>query len=120
MRVSSLLAALILASVSLQAAPAPISEERAIGIVAKAMQRFEPVPTRCLSFITEERSRKGFEIAVAENHKAGCGGESGALTIVERFRVDRSPVRLWINDAATDTYRPCLLSKSAPPRCAED
>jgi hypothetical protein len=113
---------LVALCLSLVAVPAPalaaVTEDQAIDLVARAMRRLHPEERpQCLSFITEEKSPKAFEIAVAENHKLGCGGDPGALTTIERFRVTRSPAGLWRWDAPADTYRRCRLPSSGRAVC---
>jgi len=113
--VTALVAAVLL---SVAAPQAPIGEDQAIDIVARAMpglgwgQRLS-----CLSYMVEERSRQRFDIAVREKHDKQCGGDPSVMPVVERFRVARSPVKLWRYDVVGDRYQPCQLSRALKPVC---
>ena len=99
-------------------AAAPLSEDRAIDLVAKAMRQVRPgQPLACLAFETEESSRRQFGIAVREKHGGRCGGDPAVMPVTERFRVARSPVRLWRWDVVGDAYHPCRLTAARRPSC---
>jgi hypothetical protein len=108
----------LLFAVALGSAAAPAqatAEDRALDLVAEAMRQIYPAEApRCFSLETEERSRKAFGIAVRENHKRGCGGDAGVMPVRDRFRVDRSPIKLWRLDPVQDTYLPCRLVHGRP------
>jgi hypothetical protein len=108
--------------VALGSAPASAatSEAQAVDLVFKAVHALYPrEPLRCFSVMTEQSSRRAFELAVRENHKRGWGGDPGVMPVRDRFRVGRSPVSLAIYDIARDAYRPCRLSLRGP-RCPKD
>jgi hypothetical protein len=112
--VTVLLAAALLAA-------APLTEDQAIGVAAKAMRQLSPKqPLSCLSFQTEESSRRQFDIAVREKHGRRCGGDPEIMPVIERFRVSRSPVRLWRWDPVNDSYRLCRLTAARRPICPAD
>jgi hypothetical protein len=111
---SWLLAAVLLAA-------APLSEDQSIDLVAKAMHQLSPKqPLGCLAFQTEESSRRQFEIAVREKHGGRCRGDPEIMPVIERFRVFRSPVRLWRWDPVNDSYRRCRLTAARRPICPAD
>jgi hypothetical protein len=114
----SVLIAIALASAA--AARRPFSEDQAIDLVFKAVRQLYPgEPVRCFAVMTEESSRRTFDIAVRENHQRGCGGDPGVMPVRDRFKVGRAPVSLSIYDVSTDVYRPCRLSERGP-RCPTD
>ena len=97
---------------------APISEGHAIDLVAKAMRQVRRgQPVGCFAFETEEKSRRQFGIAVREKHGGRCGGDPAAMPVTERFRVARSPVRLWRWDVVDDSYLPCRLTATRRLSC---
>lgn len=103
-------------------APAPAAaattELQAVDLVFKAIHRLYPrEPLHCFIVVTEDSSRRTFELAVRENHKRGCGGDPGVMPVRDRFRVTRSPLGLWRWDAPGDTYRRCQLSRAISPTC---
>jgi hypothetical protein len=113
--------ALIAVALASAAAPArPITEPQATDLVFKAVHQLYPRESlRCFAAMTEESSRRAFDIAGRENHKRGCGGDPGVMPVRDRFRVGRSPVSLSIYDVVNDAYRPCRLTARGP-RCPKD
>jgi hypothetical protein len=107
-----------LAAAALAAAPArPISEYGAVDLVFKAIeQRYPTESIRCFSLLTEERSRTAFEIAVYEKHDRRCGGDPEVMHVRDRFRVGRSPLRLWVSDLEGN-FRACRLLPGRRPQC---
>ena len=93
----------------------PMDEGHATELVAKAMRQMYPSESlRCFSFMTEDRSRKAFDIAVRENHERGCGGDSNVMPVRDRFWVGRSPIRLWRLNTAEETLLRCSLRHGQP------
>jgi len=112
----SLLVAIALAATP----PRPLTEDQAFDIVFKVVHQLYPGESiECFALMTEESSRTAFEIAVRENHKRKCGGDPGVMPVRVRFKVGRSPARLWVYDVLNDKYRPCQLSGRGP-RCPKD
>jgi hypothetical protein len=106
----SIFIAIALASATAPA-QSPIAEAQALDLVFKAVHQLYPRESlRCFSLVTEESSRRTFDIAVRENHKRRCGGDPGVMPVRDRFKVGRSPVSLSIYDVVSDAYRPCRLS----------
>ena len=102
------------------AAPAarPMSEDQATTLVFRAVRQLNPTESiECFSLLTEERSRTSFDIAVYEKHNRRCGGDPQVMHVRDRFRVGRSPAKLWIYDLSSDGYRPCRLVNARLPRC---
>jgi len=107
-------------AIALAAAPIshPLNEDQASKLVFKALPQLYPNESvRCFSVMTEERSRAAFDFAVREIHNRRCVGDPGVMPVRDRFRVGRSPARLWIYDLFNDKYRPCQLSATKPPKC---
>jgi hypothetical protein len=99
-------------------AAAPLTENQAIDLAAKAMRQLRPSqPLACFAFQTEESSRRQFGIAVREKHNRRCGGDPALMPVTERFRVSRAPVRLWRWDVSDDSYLPCRLTAARRPVC---
>jgi hypothetical protein len=99
-------------------AAAPLSENQAIDLVAKAMHELRPKQSAaCFAYQTEESSRRQFGIAVREIHNRRCGGDPAIEQVTERFRVGRSPSRLWRWDVTNDSYLPCRLTTARRPVC---
>jgi hypothetical protein len=100
------------------AAATPLTEDQAIDLAAKAMRQLRPSqPLACFAFETEESSRRQFGIAVREKHNRRCGGDPALMPVTERFRVGRSPVRLWRWDVTDDSYVACRLTAARRPIC---
>jgi hypothetical protein len=113
--VTVLVAAVLL---SVAAPQAPIGEDQAIDLVARAMPRLGwGQKLSCLSYMVEERSIRSFDIAVREKHDKRCGGDPNVMPVVERFRVARSRVKLWRYDVVGDRYLPCQLNRALQPVC---
>jgi hypothetical protein len=99
-------------------AAAPLSEKQAIDLVSKAMHQVRPGQSpACFAYQTEESSRSQFGIAVREVHNRRCGGDPAIMQVTERFRVGRSPARLWRWDVTDDSYLPCRLTAARRPLC---
>ena len=111
----------LLVALALAAAPAkPLNEDQAFDLVFRAVHQLYPRESlECFALMTEETSRTAFEIAVREDHKRKCGGDPGVMPVRVRFKVGRSPVKLWVYDLLHDAYRPCPLSRRGP-RCPAD
>ena len=102
-------------------AAAPLTEDQSIDLIAKAMRQLSPrQPPSCLSFQTEKSSRHQFDIAVREKHGGRCGGDPAIMPVIERFRVSRSPARLWRWNPVDDSYRRCRLTAARRPVCPGD
>ena len=111
----------LLVAVALAATPARLlTEDEAFDLIFKAVHQLYPRESiECFALMTEESSRTAIEIAVRENHKRKCGGDPGVMPVRVRFKVGRSPARLWVYDVLTDKYRPCQLTGRTP-RCPKD
>jgi hypothetical protein len=95
-----------------------ISEQQATHLVFSALRQLYPHESvQCFSVATEERSRATFDFAVYEKHNRRCGGDPTVMHVRNRFRVGRSPVRLWLYDAPSDLYRRCRLNRAMRPSC---
>jgi hypothetical protein len=101
---------------AMAAAAAPLSEVRATDLVFDALHQLYPKERECFSLLTEERSRAAYDIAVYEKHNHRCGGDPQIMHIRNRFRIGRSPVRLWIEDIEGN-LRACRLSRGGRPQC---
>ena len=100
-------------------ASAKLPESQAIEIVSEAVRQVNPgaPPKRCLAYQIEDRSHRAFDIAVRERHGGSCLGDPGVMPVIERFRVTRSPVKLWHFDIVNDMYRACRLTRDLQPTC---
>ena len=106
-------------AIAFAAAAPPLTEDQATDLVFKAVHQLYPRESiECFAVMTEKSSRSTFEFAVREDHKRKCGGDPGVMPVRNRFKVARSPVKLWIYDTLQDAYRPCSLSKRGP-RCPQ-
>jgi len=97
-------------------AAAPLSENRATELVFDALARLYPTERYCFSLLTEEKSARAFGIAAYEKHDRRCGGDPQVMHVRNRFRVGRSPIRLWIEDI-DGSLRPCRLLGGKRPQC---
>lgn len=98
-------------------AAAPLSEDKAVMLVSKAMERRGPAAARgCLAYEVEESTRRRFDIAVREVHDQRCGGEPDVMPVIERFRVARKPVAVARYDVVNDRWLACRM-KSGKPAC---
>ena len=87
-------------------------------LTAKAMERLGPAAAKgCLAYEIEDSSSGRFDIAVREVHDERCGGDPAVMPVIERFRIARSPVKLWRYDVIEDRYRPCRLTRAQHPVC---
>ncbi len=60
----------------------------------------------CLSFITEEITKKYFDFAIHEKHGGACPGDPDTTPIVDRFRVNRSTHKIQWLEPAEGEYLP--------------
>lgn len=96
---------------------APLSEDRAVGLAAMAMERLRPaVLKRCFAYQVEQSSRRRFAIAVREVHDKQCGGDALVMPVVERLRVWRRPISVDRYDVVNDRWLACRM-KGAKPAC---
>ena len=99
-------------------AVAPLSEDRAVMLTSKAMETLGPAARNgCLAYEIEDSSPARFDIAVREIHDQRCGGDPAVMPVIERFRVGRSPLKLWRYDVVGDRYLPCRLTRAQQPVC---
>ena len=96
-------------------ATAPLSEDKAVILVSKAMERLGPAASKgCLAYEVEESTASRFDIAVREIHDERCGGAPEVMPVIERFRIARRPVGVARYDAVNDRWFPCRMNSSRP------
>lgn len=96
-------------------AASPLSEDKAVMLVAKAMEQRGPAATKgCLAYEIEEGTRARFDIAVREVHDDRCGGEPSVMPVIERFRIVRRPVAVARYDVVNDRWLACRMHKGKP------
>jgi len=91
------------------------NEHQAVDLVFRATHQLYPKESlRCFSLLTEETTRRRFEIAVYEKHNRRCGGDPNVMNVRDRFRVDRLPIRLWRYDVGEGKYLRCRVTRPSP------
>ncbi len=88
----------------------PLDEEHALDILVFQIQKDKLYDSwtslSCLSFITEEKSKKYFDFAIHEKHGGMCPGDPNTAPVVDRFRVNRSTHRIQWFEPAEGEYLP--------------
>ena len=96
-------------------AVAPLSEDQAVAITAKAMERLGPAAAKgCLAYEIEGSSTARFDIAVREIHNDRCGGAPEVMPVIERFRIARRPVAVARYDVVNDRWLACRMRNGRP------
>jgi len=96
-------------------AAAPLSEDKAVMLVSRAMERRGPAAAKgCLAYEVEESSKARFDIAVREVHDERCGGEPSVMPVIERFRITRRPVAVARYDVVNDRWLACRIRSGKP------
>ena len=97
---------------------APLSEDGAVMLAAKAMERRGPAAKEgCLAYEIEASSRRRFDIAVREVHDSRCGGDPAVMPVIERYRISRQPVSIARYDVVGDRWVACRLARRNEPIC---
>jgi len=71
----------------------PLDEEHALDVLVSRIQADKLYDSwtslSCLSFFTEEKTKKFFDFAIHEKHGGKCPGDPNTSPVVDRFRVNR-------------------------------
>jgi hypothetical protein len=70
-----------------------LDEENALKVLVSQIQKdklYDNWTTlACLSFVTEEKTKKFIDFAIREKHGGKCPGDPNTYPVVDRFRVNR-------------------------------
>jgi len=70
-----------------------LDEENALNVLVSQIQKDKLYDgwtnLACLSFITEENTKRYFDFAIHEKHGGKCPGDPSTAPVVDRFRVNR-------------------------------
>jgi hypothetical protein len=74
-------------------ASGPLDEVHALNILVAQVQKNKLYDSwtslACLSFVTEEKTKKFIDFAILEKHGGKCPGDPNTSPVVDRFRVNR-------------------------------
>jgi hypothetical protein len=71
----------------------PLDEDHALNLLVAQIQKDKLYDSwtslACLSFVTEEKTKKFIEFAILEKHGGKCPGDPNTSPVVDRFKVNR-------------------------------
>ena len=71
----------------------PLDEKHVLDVLVAQIQKDKLYESwtslACLSFVTEEKTKKFIDFAILEKHGGKCPGDPNTSPVVDRFRVNR-------------------------------
>ena len=87
-----------------------LTEQQALDILAAQIQKdklYDSWTTlSCLLFLTEEKTKDHFDIAIREKHGGQCAGDPNTSPITDRFRLDRFTKKIQWRDPVDGEFLP--------------